>query len=103
MIQIDGNTYVLKYSLRNYFVFENLAGRIYELGRMSDEYLLFYSTLLACNPTFGLSFDEFIDRCDADPNLFIAYIDFFTKAVKIQSQLIQGDEVKKKRKEKKSA
>lgn len=42
-ITIKKQEYVLKYTLRAFFIFENLTGRQFSFGRTLDEYLLFYS------------------------------------------------------------
>lgn len=69
-ITIKKRDYILKYTLRAFFIFENLTGKQFEFGRMLDEYLLFYSVLLANNKdTFLMSFDEFVEACDFDPSL----------------------------------
>lgn len=69
-ITIKKRDYILKYTLRAFFIFENLTGKQFEFGRMLDEYLLFYSVLLANNKdTFLMSFDEFVEACDSDPSL----------------------------------
>ena len=73
-ITIKKQKYILKYTLRAFFIFENLTGRQFAFGRMLDEYLLFYSILLANNKdTFLMPFDEFIEACESDPALFLSF------------------------------
>ena len=69
-ISINGKEFTLKYSLRAFFIFENLSGYPFQFGKMIDEFLLFYSFLLANNESFTMEFDEFIDSCENDLTLF---------------------------------
>lgn len=96
IITIKKQEYVLKYTLRAFFIFENLTGKQFEFGRMLDEYLLFYSVLLANNKdTFLMSFDEFVEACDSDPSLFVSFKEFFVKQLEQLGQEA-GADIKKK-------
>ncbi|MFK2699123.1 hypothetical protein ACIXR5_06720 [Bacteroides fragilis] len=94
-ITIKKQKYILKYTLRAFFIFENLTGRQFAFGRMLDEYLLFYSILLANNKdTFLMPFDEFIEACESDPALFLSFKEFFVKEIELLEQA--ADSTKKK-------
>ena len=98
-ITIKKQKYILKYTLRAFFIFENLTGRQFAFGRMLDEYLLFYSILLANNKdTFLMPFDEFIE---SDPVLFLSFKEFFVKEIELLEQA--ADSTKKKTTPKKRA
>lgn len=102
-ITIKKQGYVLKYTLRAFFIFENLTGKQFEFGRMIDEYLLFYSVLLANNKdSFLMSFDEFVEACDLDPSLFVSFKEFFVKQIERLEQEADAD-IKKKTAPKKRA
>lgn len=83
---INGTEYILKNVLRNFFIYEELKGEPFAFGKLIDEYLLFYSTLLANNETFDMPFGEFIGLCDADPSLFAAYKTFVVAELEKQAQ-----------------
>lgn len=101
-ITIQKKKYILKYTLRAFFIFENLTGRQFAFGRMLDEYLLFYSILLANNKdTFLMPFDEFIEACESDPALFLSFKEFFVKEIELLEQA--ADSTKKKTTPKKRA
>ena len=102
-ITIKKQDYVLKYTLRAFPIFENFTGRQFAFGRMLDEYLLFYSILLANNKdTFLMSFDEFVEACDSDPSLFASFKEFFVKQIELLEQAADAD-IKKKTAPKKRA
>lgn len=102
-ISIQNKEYILKYTLRAFFIFENLTGYSFQFGKVLDEYLLFYSMLLANNEAFTIPFGEFIALCDESPALFKEFKEFFLKEVELQSQLSgqTSSDVKKKTKKKK--
>lgn len=90
-ITINGTEYVLKNILRNFFVYEEIKGEPFSFGKLVDEYLLFYCTLLANNETFTMSFADFIDVCDADPTLFVEYKEFVVSELERQAQFASKD------------
>ena len=65
-ISLNGKEFILKYTLRAFFVFESISGYAFQFGKMLDEFLLFYSFLLAANQeSFKMEFEEFIELCDS--------------------------------------
>lgn len=100
-ITINGVQYILKNVLRNFFVYEEIKGAPFVFGKLVDEYLLFYSTLIANNETFSIPFTEFIDLCDSDPKLFAEYKAFVVSELEKQAQIANtatDNSTKKKRK-----
>lgn len=96
-ITINGTEYALKNILRNFFVYEEIKGEPFTFGKLVDEYLLFYCTLLANNEAFSMSFADFIDVCDADPTLFVEYKKFVVSELEKQAQFASNNTTKKKR------
>lgn len=70
-IEINGTEYKIKYTIRALFIFEQISGKSFKLDTLLDNYLLFYSMLLACNKDNVLSWDDFIDAIDNDPQLLV--------------------------------
>ena len=96
-ISINGKEFTLKYSLRAFFIFENLSGYPFQFGKMIDEFLLFYSFLLASNQElFKMEFEEFIELCENDLTLFEQFKEFILDEIKLRSQSA-GNDVKKKK------
>lgn len=99
-ITINGVTYTLKYTLKSLFIFEELAGRPFNINKLMDWVLWFYTTLIANNKNFGLGFDDFVSLCDEHPELFNEFKKFITDWTKLEAQTAANqsgtDEVKKK-------
>lgn len=96
-ISLNGKEFILKYTLRAFFVFESISGYPFQFGKMLDEFLLFYSFLIASNQdSFQLKFDEFIELCENDLMLFEQFKEFILEEIKRRSQLA-GNDVKKKK------
>lgn len=96
-ITLNGKDFTLKYTLRAFFVFENISGYPFQFGKMLDEFVLFYSFLIANNQdSFKLEFDEFIDLCENDLMLFNHFKEFLLDEIKLRSQEA-GNDVKKKK------
>lgn len=68
-ITINNKEYKVKYTIRALFIFEQITKRPFEIKSTLDNYLFFYSMLLANNPDSLLEWDEFIDAIDNDGNL----------------------------------
>ena len=96
-ISFNGKDFSLKYTLRAFFVFESISGYPFQFGKLLDEYLLFYSFLIASNKdSFNMAFDEFIGLCENDLTLFEQFKEFILDEIELRSQLA-GNDVKKKK------
>lgn len=68
-ITINGKEFNLKYTLRSLFIFEQITKKPFKIETMLDNYVFFYSLLIANNKDNTLEWDEFIDAMDEDPTL----------------------------------
>ena len=68
-ITINGKKYNLKYTIRALFIFEQITKKSFKVESMLDNYIFFYSMILANNKDKVLEWDEFIDAMDNDPQL----------------------------------
>ena len=95
-ISLNGKDFSLKYTLRAFFVFESISGYPFQFGKLLDEYILFYSFLIASNKdSFNMEFDEFIELCENDLTLSEQFKEFILDEIKLRSQSA-GNDVKKK-------
>ena len=67
-IILKDKEYNLKITLRSYFVFEQITNHPFEIKTMFDNYAWMYSMLIANNKDCELTFDDFIDIMDDEPN-----------------------------------
>lgn len=68
-IKINNKEYNIKYSLRALFIWETITQKPFELKNLLDNYVLYYSMILASNKDCDLSWDQFIDALDQDPTI----------------------------------
>lgn len=68
MITINNKEYKIKYTLRALFIFEQITGKSFSIETLLDNYVFFYSMILANNDN-TLTWDEFIDALDNDPTI----------------------------------
>lgn len=70
-IKIKGKNYNIKYTIRALFIFEQITGKPFRIETLLDNYIFFYSMILANNQDKAeiLSWDDFLDALDNDPNL----------------------------------
>ena len=94
-VVLFGVEYCIKYSIRQFFVFEGLAGRKFEGVTLLDDYLLFYSNLIANNESFDLDFDTFIDAVELDKSLLVSFSKLMLQWAKVNGQYIGEDDKKK--------
>lgn len=69
-IKINGKEYNIKYTIRALFIFERIAEKTFSIDSLLDNYIFFYSMILACNPDNLLDWDEYLDALDQDPSLY---------------------------------
>lgn len=67
MIKIKGKEYRLKYTLRGLFVYEQITGVTFSPDKSLNVFVLIFCFLLVNNEDFRLSFDEFTDILDDEP------------------------------------
>ena len=82
-IQINGKNYKIKYSIRALFIFEQITGKAFKIDTLLDNYIFFYSMILANNKDGDiLQWDDFLDAIDNDPKLFEKMADIVGKTEK---------------------
>ena len=68
-ITINDKEYTVKYTIRALFIFEQITGKPFCIKTLLDNYLFFYSMILASNPENPLDWDQFLDALDNDKSL----------------------------------
>lgn len=99
-IEINGKNYKLKYTIRSLFIWEQITGKSFKIENMLDNYIFFYSMILANNPDETLDWDTFLDALDADPTLFKKMSDIIEEQQK-KDNLFTNEEKSKKGSKKK--
>lgn len=73
-ININGKAYNIGFSFKAIREFEAMSKKsITECVGTWDNILFFYATLVALNQGFEMSFDEFIDHMDNQPDLLVQF------------------------------
>ena len=68
-IIINNKEYKIKYSIRALFIFEQITGKPFKVETLLDNYIFFYSMILANNKDEVLDWNDFLDALDDNPNL----------------------------------
>ena len=102
-IKIKGKNYNIKYTIRALFIFEQITGKPFKIETLLDNYVFFYSIILANNMDKEniISWDEFIDELDKNPNLFSVINDAIEDKQE-KDKIFQTEEVKDDKGEKKN-
>lgn len=66
-ITLNNKVYKVKYTIRALFIFEQITGKSFKLETLLDNYVFYYSIILANNPDNIIDWDEFIDALDNNP------------------------------------
>ena len=91
-LTINKKKYKVKYTIRALFIFEQITGKQFSINTLLDNYLFFYSMILANNEDVP-SWDEFLDALDEDPKLFVKIADMLNKESE-KDKLLNDDEEK---------
>lgn len=81
-ITINGKEFKVKLGLKTLFKYEELEGKPFEYKKMEDSYKLLYAALLAHNPDYNQSYDEFLDSCDEDASIFESFVKLTEESAK---------------------
>ena len=91
-VTINGVNYKIKYTIRALFIMEQITGKPFQVTTLLDNYIFFYSMILANNPDNILNWNDFIDALDNDPNLFKQLTEIGNSFTKKDSMFQQDDE-----------
>ena len=69
-IKIKDKEYKIKYTIRALFLFEQITKKPFKIESLLDNYIFFYSMILANNKDNILQWDEFLDALDTDISIF---------------------------------
>ena len=94
--EINGKKYNIKYTIRALFIWEQIANKNFKIETMLDNYLFFYSMILANNKEEVLDWDDFLNAIDEDPNLFKRMSDIVEEQQKKDTLFTNEDEKGKK-------
>lgn len=101
-IKVKDKELTIKNSLRNYLIFESITERSFVGNTLEDIILLFFSSTLAqAKDTISISYDEFLDLLDEQPNLITEYIKWLTEVNTNNNEISKHTEKEVKKKERK--
>ena len=81
-MEINGKNYELTYGLRPMFVFEEMAGKPFEVKTLLDTYIFCYACIISNKDNPPLDFNEFIDACDENPGIIEEFNKFIDSEMK---------------------
>lgn len=97
-ITFKENKYTIKYTLRAFFIYEQITGQVFKMRTLTDEYLFLYCLILANAPDINMSFEDFVSECDDRPDWMISMQKFVHKEMEKQSLLLQESSVEDSKK-----
>jgi len=98
-LTIKDKQYTIRYTLRALFIYEQITGKTFRMQTITDEYIFIYCLILANVPDIEMSFEDFINECDTNPELVISMQQFIAKEMEKQAAFIKdatGEDSKKK-------
>lgn len=98
-VKINGKDFKVKYTIRALFIFEQITKKTFRIESLLDNYVFFYSILLANNPDVSLTWEEYCDALDENPKIFADISDIVVEEQKKQQlfeeETEEGDTEKK--------
>lgn len=94
-ITINGKEYKIKYTIRALFIFEQITNKAFEIKTLLDNYVFFYSIILANNEDNVLDWNDFIEALDNDPTIFNQINEAVNETTKINELMDGGEEDEK--------
>lgn len=83
-IRIKEKNYRFRQTVRSMFIFEQIMSKPFEIKTLLDNYVFLYSIILANNPDDGLTWDEFLDALDSDPDILVKMNEMIERGSKIE-------------------
>lgn len=97
-VTINSVDYKIKYTIRALFIMEQITGKPFQVKTLLDNYIFFYSMILANNQDKILDWNVFIDALDNDPNLFKQLTEIGNSFNKKDSMFQQDEDGESKKK-----
>lgn len=90
-VNINGKDYQIKQTVRSLFLWEQIAGRPFEVKTTLDNYLYYYCLILANNKECDLDWDAFLDAIDNDLSIIIEITKALADLSKLEKMLDSGE------------
>lgn len=91
IIKIKNKEYRVKQTIRAMFIFEQITKKAFKIETLLDNYVYFYSLILANNEDV-LEWNDFIDELDNDPTIYTQLNQILLNNSKIDELLNSSDE-----------
>lgn len=103
-VKIKDREIELKYSFRSLIIYENIQNKTFAPQTMTDVLVFFYCSIVGSDRDVVLSFDDFLDMIDENPELVTEFSEWLTNELNKDSMLENktDEETKKKKATKKS-
>lgn len=98
----DSRDIELKYSFRSLIMYENIQNKTFAPQTMTDVLVFFFCTILGSDRDVQLSFDDFLDMIDVNPQLVSDFSEWLTNEFNKDGLLESKDDEKEEEVEKKS-
>ena len=82
-ITIKDREIELRYTVRSMMIYENIMGKTFSPDGLSEIIIYFYSTILASSKDTSISYDDFIDWFDQNPEALNDFSDWLNSNVKV--------------------
>lgn len=90
-ITINNKTIELKYTLRSYIIYEKITGKSFTSLGVTEVLVYFYSTILASYKDFNMSFEEFIEWLDNNPNILKEFSNWIYSIMERNSFIVEPE------------
>lgn len=87
IININNKEINLKYSFRGYMIFEQITNHSFSGNGMSDFITLFYSMMMGSDKELTITFDEFVEWLDMNPDKLQEFSEWVTDNITKQNTL----------------
>ena len=98
-IKIDNREIELKYSFRSLMSYENIQNKTFAPQLMTDILVFFYCTIHGSDRDVKLSWDDYVDMIDANPQLVTDFCEWLTNELNKDSLLESKDVEKEEEKD----
>ncbi len=90
-ITIKDKEITLRYTFRALLIYEKIYGSSFAPKGITEMMVYFYSCILASDKDITLSFDEFMDWVDINPNVFEEFSMWLTSIIAKNSVMNESD------------
>ena len=91
---INGKDVELRQTMRAMLIYENIKGSSFDGSTLDNVLTFFYCCILACTKDFTITFEDFMDVLDDEPQKFSEFTNWIIEQTAVENEIKKKSQTK---------